>query len=83
MDYIFLLIIGFIISFIFFRILFMETKNNIEKSICFLMELFFLYNYFTIWNEFNIEHSWLKDVLYYFIIPIITYILNNKLKDKN
>ena len=81
MESVFLFIIGFIISFVFFRIFFLETKNNVEKIIWFLFELFILYSYFMIWNEFNIEHNWLKDILYYFTIPIITYIINSKLKD--
>ena len=81
MESVFLFIIRFIISFVFFRIFFLETKNNVEKIIWFLFELFILYSYFMIWNEFNIEHNWLKDILYYFTIPIITYIINSKLKD--
>lgn len=81
MDYIFLLIIGFIISFIFFRVFFLKTKNKAEKIMWFLFEFFILYDYFMVWNEFDIEHNWLINILYYLAIPIITYVLNNKLKD--
>ena len=81
MEYLVLLIIGFIISSVFFRVFFLETKNKTEKIMWFLFELFILYNYFMVWNEFDIQHNWLIDILYYLAIPIITYVLNNKLKD--
>lgn len=79
MEYIFLIIIGIIISFAFFILLLtFKPKNNTEKILIFLFEMFLIYLYINIYKEFNIRGNQFVFLIYYIIIPIIVYLGVNK-----
>lgn len=80
MNVLFAMLVSFIISFCFWRILFSEScQEDLEKILAYGFNTFLLYNFISLYKNININ-NYLIEFIYLVIIPLLTFYLEKRLR---